>query len=212
MTNGSWIAMSAVAALLTTSAASAGLITIDADPYAPGTDVSTVFAGVTLSHLTFTVAGMQASPVYSAGCSGTPDCAALGAASFGWLQANGTITKAWYSRDSAMGNCVRQNYPYCYNSSPAQQLLSVSLDTATDFIQFDSTYHNDFPWVWAYDAAGNLLAVTKQVTYLQVNGSGGPGYGHQRVTVTSPLSNIARIVIAGNGGYSSVNSITYSAP
>lgn len=210
MTNGSWIAMSALAGLLMTSAASAGLVTIDADPYAPGTDVSTVFAGVTLSHLTFTVAGMQSSPVYSAGCSGTPDCAALGAASFGRLHANGTINAYWYSRDSSIGNCLRQNYSYCYNGT-AQQLLDVSLDTATDFIQFDSTYLSDFPWVWAFDAAGNLLSVTKQLTILQGNGPGST-YGHQRVTVTSPLSNIARIVIAGNGGYSTVNSITYNGP
>jgi len=210
MTNGSWVAMSALAGLLATSAASADLITIDADAYAPGTDVSTVFDGVTLSHLTFTVAGMQSSPVYSAGCSGLPVCNALGTASFGWQQANGTINSHWYSSDSAIGNCLRQNYPYCYNRM-AQQLLEVSLDTATDFIEFDSTYLSDFPWVWALDATGNLLSVTKQITILQSTGPGST-YGHQRVTVTSPLANIARIVIAGNGGFSTVNTITYDGP
>lgn len=210
MTNGSWVAVSALAGLMATSAAHAELLTIDADAYAPGADVSTVFDGVTLSHLTFTAAGIQSSDVYSAGCAaGAPVCNALGAASFGWQNAAGTTSANWSSSNSAIGNCLRQNYSYCY-SSP-QHLLDVSLAAATDFIAFDSTYLSDHPYVWALDAAGNILSVTIQRTYHATWGPNSP-YGHQTVTVTSALGNISRIVIAGNGGASTVDGITYNAP
>lgn len=213
MTNGSWVALSALVGLMATSAAQADLITIDADAYAPGTNVSNAFAGVTLSHLTFTSTGTQSDGVYAAGCApGAPVCNALGTASFGWQNAAGTTLASWNSTASYIGNCLSQIRSYCY--AERQNLLSVSLDTATDFIQFDSTYGSDFPYVWALDAAGNILTtVVKQVTILQSNAPGtGNTYGHQQVTVTSALGNIARIVIAGNGGYSTVDSITWNGP
>lgn len=214
MTNGSWVAMSALVGLMATSAAQANSITIDADLYTPGTDVSTVFSGVTLSHLTFSAAGMQVGSVYAAGCTpGAAVCTALGAASFGWQDANGVIQPSWYSSSSLIGNCLSQLYPYCYNlSSIPQSLLEVALDAPTDFIQFDSTYGTDMPYVWALDAAGNILtSVTKTVTIIYRPGPR-PPYNHQRVTVTSSLDNIARIVIAGNAGFSTVNTITFNAP
>lgn len=205
--------MSALLGLMATSAAHADLITIDADGYAPGTDVSHAFGGVTLSHLSFSSAGMQRNSVYARDCAGAV-CNALGTASFGYQTANGNISSNWYSDGSTIGNCLRQTYSFCYNSSIPQALLEVSLDAATDFIQFDSTYGSDWPYVWALDAAGNILStVTKQVTILQPYGPGtGTTYGHQMVTVTSSLGNIARIVISGGGGYSTVDSITWNGP
>lgn len=211
MTRGSWVAMSALCGLMATSAAQADLITIDADAYAPGTNVSNAFDGVTLSHLTFTSAGMQSNAVYAAGCpAGSPHCAGLGAASFGYQNRLGNISAFWYSNSPPIGSCLRQNYPYCYNER--QDLLEVSFDQATDFIQFDSTHNNDWPHVWALDAAGNLLSVTTQSVFHSVWGQNGAQYGHQTMTITSALGNISRLVIAGNGGYSSVDSITYNGP
>jgi hypothetical protein len=81
MTNGSSVAVSALLGLMATSAAQADLTTIDADAYAPGTDVSNVFDGVTLTHLTFAAGTSQSSAAYAAGCTGQPVCSALGAAS-----------------------------------------------------------------------------------------------------------------------------------
>ena len=63
MTNGSsWVAASALVGLMATSAALADFTTIDADPYAPGTDVSNVFDGVTLSHVTWANGGYPFTP------------------------------------------------------------------------------------------------------------------------------------------------------
>lgn len=208
MTNGSWVALSTLVGLMATSAARADLITIDADAYAPGTDVSNVFDGVTLSHVTFTAAGVQSSAVYAAGCSGSR-CSALGAASFGWQNASGNINPTWYSTARYINTCLSQIRSYCY--AEGQHVLEVSLDTATDFIQFDSTHLSDWPDVWAFDAAGNLLSLTAQRTVHQPFAS--PyDFGHQTVTLTSALSDISRIFISGNGGWNTIDSISFNAP
>jgi hypothetical protein len=212
MTNGSWIASSALLGLLATSAAQADLITIDADVYAPGTDVSNVFDGVSLAHLTFTSAGMQSTAVYAAGCADVSNpnsaCSAIGPASFGYQASTGSINGFWYSTGSPIINCVNQNYSYCYNSTP-QHLLEVSFDSATGLVQFESTYGSDFPWVWALDAAGNVLSLTPQQTIHQNPGPGGGPFGYQTVTLSSTTANISRVIIAGNGGYVRVDGITY---
>jgi hypothetical protein len=212
MTNGPWVAMSALVGLMATSAAQADLITIDADAYAPGTDVSNAFDGATLSHLTFSPTGMQRSSVYAAGCTGEV-CDALGTASFGYEGRNDTIRASWYSTAATIGNCFTRIISFCYNNnSLPEHLLEVSFDAATDFIQFDSTYGSDSPYFWALDAAGNILStVTRQGTILQ-RWNASHSYSHEVMTVTSSLGNIARIVIAGNGGFSTVDSITWNGP
>jgi hypothetical protein len=208
MTNGSWIAMSVLAGLMATSAAQASLITIDADGYAAGTNLSNSFPGVTLSHVTFTAAGKQTSNVYAAPCSSGAACTALGAASFGRQNAAGTNIATWYSTASYIRNCLTTNYSYCY--AEPQHLLGVTFDDPTDYVQFDSTYGSDYPDVWAFDAAGNLLTVTRSITIHATPMAN--GYGHQTVTLSSASSNIAGIYISGNGGSSTVNAITWDAP
>ena len=212
MTNGSWIALSALCGLLATSAAQAELITIDADAYAPGTDVSNAFDGVSLAHLTFTSAGLQSTSVYAAGCANVSNpssiCSAIGPASFGYQTSTGAINSYWYSTASPIINCLNQNYSYCYNGTP-QHLLEVSFDAATGFVQFESTFGSDDPWVWALDAAGNVLSLTPQRTIHQNSGPGGGPFGYQTVTLASTAANISRVIIAGNGGYVTVDGITY---
>lgn len=215
MTKGSWVTSSALFGLLATSAAHASLITIDADAYTPGTDVSNVFLGVSLAHLTFlSGSGVQSTPVYATNCADVSNpnsiCSAIGPASFGWQTSTGIIRSHWNSDASPIINCLRQNYPYCY--AQPQHLLEVSFDAATDFIQVDSTYGSDWPWVWALDAAGNVLSVTVHHTIHQSSGSGGARFGYQTVTVSSATANISRLVIAGNGGFVTVDSITYAGP
>ena len=208
MTNGSWIALGLIG-LMATSAARADLITIDADAYAPGTDISNVFEGVTLSHVTFTATGMQSSAVYAAAPCAGPECSVIGTASFGWQTAAGNINPAWYSTARYVNTCVSQIRSYCY--AEPQHVLEVSLDVATDFIQFEATHLSDWPDVWAFDAAGNLLSLTGERTIHQPFAY--PySFGHQTVTLSSALGDISRIYISGNGGRNIIDSISFNAP
>jgi hypothetical protein len=216
MTKGTWLVSSALFGFLATSSAQPAFVTIDADIYAPGTDVSNVFPGVTLAHLTFlSGSGLQSTPVYAGECSDMSNpnsiCSAIGPASFGWQTSTGTSRLHWNSTASYIINCLRRNNPYCYNEP--QHLLEVSFDAATNYVQFDSTHSSDWPWVWALDAAGNVLSVTDQRTYHQLPGPGsGVAFGYQTVTISSATANISRVIIAGNGGSSTVDSITFAVP
>lgn len=200
MTKKSWVAMTGLCVLLATSAAQAHLVTIDADTYASGTDVSDAFGGVTLSHVTFTEGGRQSGAVYAVDCTaGTRGCDGTNA--FAWQKTNGKGVPYWSATSDLIGNCLLQNQSYCY--SRGQQLLEVSLDQATDFIRFDSslTY---LPWAWAFDAAGNLLSLTPVSMFDQA-------LGRQSMALSSASGNISRLIIGGNDGYSIVNSISYNA-
>jgi hypothetical protein len=207
---------SALFGFLATSSAQPTFITIDADIYAPGTNVSDVFPGVSLAHLTFlSGSGLQSNPVYATECSdvSNPDsiCSAIGPAAFGWQTPTGAGRLHWYSTASYIINCLQRNNPYCYYDP--QHLLEVSFDAATNYVQFDSTHFSDWPWVWALDAAGNVLSVTDQRIYHQLPGPGsGVAFGHQTVTISSATANISRVIIAGNGGHSTVDSITFAVP
>lgn len=87
----------------------------------------------------------------------------------------------------------------------------MSFDEATNFIQFDSTHFADHPYAWALDDAGNRLAVTIERTYHQSWGPGGGPFRYQTLSISSTTANISRLIIAGNGGSSTVDSISYSA-
>ncbi|HEY5756804.1 MAG TPA: PEP-CTERM sorting domain-containing protein [Steroidobacter sp.] len=202
MSKETWVAVSGLCVLLATSAAQAHLVTLDAGAYAPGAEVSRAFEGVALSHVTFTPTGMQSSAVYATGCTpGARGCDALGTTSFGWQKASGKAFTSWSSSSELIGHCLGQNHPDCY--SQPQHLLEVSLQQATNFIQFDSTQLTDSPWAWAFDAAGNLLSLTPVRTSNQIIG--------QSLTLSSAAGDISRILLAGNDGYSIVNSISYNA-
>lgn len=215
MTNGSWVAMSTLVGLVATSAAHADFTTIDADPYALGTDVSNVFDGVTLSHVTFANGGYQSTAAYTSGCAvATPNpfCNALGLATFAWQTATGTFSRNWTVDSMTTVEYCLQHPEYSRCASVPQHILELSFDTDTDFIQFDSTYGNDWPTVLAFDAAGNIVTVTNQVTILQTY-SASVLYGHQIVTVSSATANIKRLWIAGSGGgYSTVNVVSFKRP
>jgi hypothetical protein len=196
----SWVAMIGSCVLLATSAAQAHLVTLDANAYASGTDISGAFDGVTLSHVTFTEAGRQSGAVYAVGCS--PEARGCdGTNAFAWQKDSGKDVPYWSATSELIGNCLQQNHTYCYERG--QQLLEVSLEEATDLIQFDSslTY---LPWAWAFDAAGNLLSLTPVGTFDETLGRGS-------MTLSSAAGNISRLIIGGNDGYSIVNSISYNA-
>jgi hypothetical protein len=210
MTNGSWIAVSALVGLMATSAAQADVTTIDADPYTSGTDVSTVFDGVTLAHVTWANGGYQSTAAYTSSCGTAPSpvCNALGLAAFAWQTPTGTFSKNWTLDSTATVETCLQNPAYSRCSSVPQHILELSFDADTDFIQFDSTYTNDWPDVLAFDAAGNVVTVTKQVTILQTY-TAGVLYGHQVLMVSSASANISRVWIAGSGGNSTVNVVSF---
>ncbi|WP_129782247.1 PEP-CTERM sorting domain-containing protein [Peristeroidobacter soli] len=197
----SWLAMFGLCTLLAAQGVWAVPITIDAGAYVSGTEVGDTYEGITLSHVTFTEAGRQSSAVYAHGCTpGARGCDALGTTMFGWQKANGKAFSSWNSNAGLIGNCLQQLHADCY--SQPQHLLEVTFERATDFIQFYSTQETDSPWAWAFDAAGNLLSLMPRLIIDQ--------RGQQSLELSSEAGNISRVLLAGNDGYSIVNSISYN--
>ncbi|WP_129782252.1 hypothetical protein [Peristeroidobacter soli] len=213
MTNGSWVALSALIGLMATATARADITTIDADLYSVGTDISNVFEHVTLSHITWASGGYVSTPVYPSSCGTAPNsfCDGLGLAAFAWPTATG-YSRNWTSDNMTTVQTCLTNPAFSRCAGVPQHLLELSFDAETDFIQFDSTYGNDRPNVLAFDAAGNVVTVTKQFTTLQNYGAS-TQYGHQVVKVTSATANIKRLWIAGTGeGYATVNVVHFKRP
>ncbi len=214
MTHGPWIAMGALLGLMASAVAQADFTTIDADPYTPGTDVSNAFDGVTLSHITWASGAYQSTPAYSASCGTAPNpfCNSLGVASLGWQTPTGGISQGWTVDNMTTVQTCLVDPTYAGCESVPQHILELSFDTETDFIQFDATYRNNNPAVLAFDAAGNVVTLTAQVTYLQ-SFTGSNLFGHQLLTLTSATANIKRLWIAGDSGRNSyVNIVHFQRP
>ena len=215
MKKGLAIAFSCMAGALLTPAANAALITIDADSHAAGTDISHAFDGISLAHLTFVPgSGLRRDGVYAAGCAdvGNPnsECSALGPASFGHQADNGTISNTWVWTDFGSRYCLTLGYTYC-ESSP-HDILEVTFDSGTDFVQFNSTFFSDMVDAFALDTAGNFIDLRKEHDVHQAPWSGAR-FGFETVTLTALNGgNISRLYLAGSGGWSSVDRLTYSVP
>jgi hypothetical protein len=200
----------ALGSSLLASVASANPVTIDLDGITEGTDVSHAFSGVTLRHLSIVNgtngAQLVVDNVYAKECPTTSDpnsmCSALGSGYFGTFVAESNVSI----------NCITGNPSPC-RWSP-HRFLDVTFDFAVQEVAIDATHYSDWPQAWAFDAAGNRLQVTTQITWHKQWGAGSPSnnFGHQTLIVTPVSGQISRVIFSGQGGYVSLDKITYTVP
>ena len=208
----------ALASSLLASFANANPVTIDPDGLAEGTDLSTAFSGVTLRHLTFVTdtSGTQlvVNNVYAKECPTTSDpdseCSALGSGHFGHQTTTGAIDGNFSAESSASIYCITNN-PNACRFSP-HHFLDVTFDSAVQTVTIDATHRSDWPWAWAFDAAGNRLQVNMEITWHKEYGPGHPGndFGHQTLTVTPVTGQISRVIFAAVGGFARLDKLTYT--
>jgi hypothetical protein len=212
----------ALASFLLASLASANPVTIDPDGLAEGTDISTAFPGVTLRHIAVVRdvnapdgAVVVVDNVYVKECTTSPGpdsrCSALGSGHFGYQTTTGDIGGSFVSESTSSINCITNNPGSC-KWSP-HEFLDVTFDSAVVEVTIDATHLSDWPYAWAFDAAGNQLQVDQEITWHQQCGpSDHNNFCHQTLTVTPVTGQISRVVFAGVGGFVQLDKLTYTGP
>lgn len=202
------------------SVAAANPVTLDPDGLAEGTDLTHAYSGVTLRHLTIVTDSsgtrLATDNVYVKECPTTSDpnseCSALGSGHFGYQTSTGTIAGNFSAESNSSINCIRNNPNPC-RFFP-HDFLDVSFDFAVQAVAIDATHRSDWPYAWAFDAAGNLLQVNLEITWHQEYGPAHPNndFGYQTLTVTPVSGQISRVVFAGVGGFVRLDKLTYTVP
>lgn len=212
----------ALAASLLASVAHADPVTIDPDGLAEGTDISGAFPGVTLRH--FSVVEDASAPngarvvvgnVYVKECPTISDptsrCSALGTGHFGYQTTTGAIGGSYSSQSTFSINCITTNNPGPCKWSP-HEFLDATFDSAVQVVTIDATHLSDWPYAWAFDAAGNQLQIDQEITWHQQCDWSHPQntFCHQTLTVTPVTGQISRVVFAGLGGFVQLDKLTYT--
>jgi len=173
------------------SPARADLIVIDPNAYAQGTNLSTLFTGVTLSRVT-NQAGTAFRPV-STSVFATPTYHQPGILSLG-----GPATDIdRYDACSTLGasfNCA-------YN------VLELRFTGGTNFFQLDSIFFTDMPGIIVYDTAGNRLSGYTSL-FTPRNTFDGAG----TFTMTRGTADIGRVVFGGLFGAATTTRVSYNVP
>lgn len=206
-----------LASSLLVSFANANPVTIDPDGIAEGTDISNAFSGVTLRYITV-VNGpdggeLVVDNVYAKECPTTSDpnstCSALGSGFFGYQATAGDIRAGFSSESTSSIYCITDDPNPCRWSS--HNFLDVIFDSAVETVSIDATHRSDWPYAWAFDAAGNRLQVNLEITWHKEYGPAN-NFAHQTLTVTPVAGQISRVVFAGVGGFVSLDKLTYTVP
>jgi hypothetical protein len=211
-----------LASSLLASFANANPVIIDPDGLAEGTDLSTAYSGVTLRHITLVTDAngdeqVVVDNVYANECPTTSDpnseCSALGSGYFGYLHTTGAIWGSFGAASSASINCITGGNPNACRSMQ-HDFLDVTFDFAVQAVTIDGVHRSDWPWAWAFDAAGNRLQINMQITFHKMYGPSAPhnNFGHQTLTITPVSGQISRVVFAGSGGSVLLDKLTYTVP
>jgi PEP-CTERM motif-containing protein len=200
-----------LASLLVSSVpASADIITISSESFAPGVDISHALDGVTLQRITQQTGVSTYAPIASP------------------VITSGTL---WYGPlDVTIGgfSLGYDNYESCYNNGTLSCLqgafhaLELIFDAPTSYVSIVGDFGNDAPAMLAYDSDGSLIAGCgpavsgSRFGCVQTFTSFGPGQ-HEHDTrstlsITSAQGNIARVVWGSFAGAAFAHQISYSVP
>ena len=174
------------------SPARADLFVIDPNNYAAGTNLSTLFSGVTLSHLTNQSGTSTFQPVTSSvfAVSTYHDPSTLSIGGFG-------------SGIESYEACSRGIGSECslYN------VLEVRFEAPKSFLQIDSVYFSDVPGIIAFDAHGNRILdfATSSSTRPDLT-------SESTITFSRATADISRIVYGGVLGNATPTRVSYNVP
>ena len=212
-----WMTVLVLAATLVSrpGSASADLITIEPDAFAPGTDVTHATPGVTL----WTMSAQDPfiailTPTYvrqNPDCFTGPCSAVTGSQVFSpGPGASGDLLGA-YGIAKAIDFCVRQGAPPGCNEAAGQHALWMQFDTPVDSVEIAGAWLSDFTWMKAYDE--NFQVVDLQAVPENVLPRDESGYTKGFSDVTAPAGNIKYVIAGSVGGSTVLDRIRYqSAP
>jgi len=194
------------AALLFTgfaSSARADLIVVNANDYPLGTDLSAVFAGVSMSKLVQSAWGITGIPV---GATTAPVYAIS-------TYHDPTVLSFGGMADSIDGYLACTNNPSSWScGQTGYSVLELRFDQPTDFVQLSGLFFSDAPSIMAFDTAGNQIAgfggfgnYVEAVTFgVLSNGSS--------ITLARNQRDVARVVYGGVQGVSTPTQVSYKVP
>jgi len=204
--------------LMACSAANATVITLDADDFAPGTDISDGIPGASIfwtsqqptAHLPSptSVYAPETSRVVSTTCelshlcSGQQVFASEGIDGFRFWE----VTDAYACERGGSGHSCRAGF----------SVINVLLDRPTDFFSLDMYVNLDQPAIYAFDTTGSLL-FSCFVSYLPTNPcafSITPDNGHNRTTMSFSRTeaDVSRVMLGIVNGTGRLESISVSVP
>ena len=215
----------ALLALLATKHASASLVTVEANAYTPGTDISNVIPGINLSALfNYTPSPGSArvvgtSDVTTIACTFTapydlndaPASCTPGSSLFTPLSGGPFGTRPFFIEDTPITNCF-EDHTLLTTCQEESTLLKISFSSPTDFFQANWQTENDLSRIYAVDSAGQLLSLCQspgggcaQVQTSSIPGGVKAGY----IEVLSSTANIAAVYFGGWTSGTGMDSFTY---
>jgi hypothetical protein len=212
------------AALLTLmgSAAHADLITIDPDDYAPGTDLSHVVEGVILERLSQHGVGNRYTPTVSAIYAGVP-CRTAGAtqpctvaptgdqmfAATPTSSGGSAFYDSWYANDCITRGTRPSGASGCVTG---YNVLSVRFEAGTSFVSIDGMWTSDMQYLYAYNAAGELVASCLGAPTCMTRAAAGGSYFTGTSSVYRAEADIAWIIAGGDNGVAGLDRLIFEAP
>lgn len=201
-----------IACLLIALSASAqgGVVLLDADSFASGTDVTHAIAGVSL--LSYSQNGSSGysptiAPIAVMTCGAGSSCGSqvFGRNSAGYSPENFRELNAAY-------NCML-GHPYA--CSDGYQTLNLLLDSPTDHVGIETEWLDDHPGLYAFDSTGALLfscmgmsaGPCSRSTVLEAGGRHRTMFEFSR-----DVKDVSRVMFGGVYGSNRVGSIAVSVP
>lgn len=192
--------------LVASAPASATLVTIDADSYQAGTDISTAFSGVTLSSIAY-----QGSGNYVIGSVIAEESyrATTGTNVFG----NGTGFGGW--NDTFAPDCVLTQRACGFAGSNAMLIEFAEL---TDYVAIQGNWISDGASIWLYDenrvrigSCDSVFGYASTACYRPL-GPNASGYGNNwELSFTSLTANVKYVLASGQAAGVGLDSLTYNS-
>ena len=200
------------AALVLAGPASADIITIEPDDFAPGTDVTHASPGITLWTITpqdpLTV---LLTPTYvrqNPECLTGPCDAVTGSQGFASHPGAFGPLYGQYLDAQSIDFCVRNPFaPFCSFGAFGQSAMWMEFDTGADFVEIAGAWTSDFLWVKAYDA--NFEVVDLQAVPDVVLPRNPAGFTTGFSDVTAPAGNIKYVITGSVSGVVGLDRIRY---
>jgi len=184
------------------------LVTIDPDDYAPGTNLTNLIPGVSISSFSSPGNGtFSFSDVYAAqdaACLlGPGNCRAVTGANVFTMDASGIFNsnQGWFDSPNARrcfadvgtGSCSSENF----------RALVISFDNPTDYVQISGWFTSDWPLLYAFDSSRTLIGGGSEEGIMQHDTSAATRY-------QSSLTNISFVVAAGWAASSTLDAFVYN--
>jgi hypothetical protein len=217
--------------LLASSAANASLITIDANSFAAGTDISHVAAGVALSSM-WTAGGpssdpfepvvFNSAPIYAVACAGgSYGCTTIAGSNVFGHDDHGVWDPRVFAYEGKAADYL-EGEPH--SSIAAVEVFRADFTDATNFVQLvvGGAHNNDYPLIDFWDTAGALIASCSTLdsgganpacNTVNLGDPSGVNPGYRQpwlISLTSSSYNIGFVTSGGWAGGQFVTQLTYN--